>query len=235
MIDEELPSGLTADAWLSERLGVAAFHKRDLESPFVRPSGPAFVDAKVPTAQVATARALQDEGFRVVDTALTFGGRIIDGPPAPGVIVRQVEVADRREVRGLARAVMTTSRFHLDPCLDDEVASELKAEWVDGFFAGRRGDQLLVAEIEGDLAGFALLLERDPDTVIVDLIGTSSTHRQRGVGRSLMCALPRTTGVGFVTVGTQASNIPSVGLYTGVGLRLTASTFVLHLHVADTA
>ena len=48
--------------------------------------------------------------------------------------------------RRIAQRDFSVSRFHLDPQIPDEVARTIKRDWVDNFFAGARGDRMLVVE-----------------------------------------------------------------------------------------
>lgn len=220
--------GHVRDEWLTTQLEVPAYRLcNDGAGTAHLPPSPAFIYARVPTHEVEEVHRLSDVGFRVVDAALTFSGYVTTSTrqSAP---VREAISSDESHVTSLCAEAMTTSRFHLDPGIDNAVAERLKTEWVTNYFRGRRGDGLLVADAPGRIDGFLLWLRRT-DTIAIDLIATAAAGRRRGVARSLIAALAAREGMPL-EVTTQASNIPSARLYQAVGLRLTATAYVMHAH-----
>lgn len=193
---------------------------------------PVFVTAKLPALAVAETIALQDVGFRVVDTALVFAGMLAAAQPAG---IRKAGVGDRAGVEALARVGFATSRFHLDPVFPKRLAGAIKAAWAANFFAGKRGDLMLVAEREGIIEGFLLAL-RGPSTWTVDLIATDPEARGRGIGRRLMARLAAEPVDGAspsrLRAGTQAANAAALGFYARLGFAIERAEFVLHHHGA---
>ena len=140
------------DAWLTERLGRPAFTVDEDDDRLG--TEPGFYQAKVPTAQVARVQSLEDAGMRVVDVNVTLRR---PAAPAPAVAsgVRDATAHDRPAVLDIAERDYSVSRFHLDPDIPDEHARALKREWADNYFAGSRGDRLLVAERDGAVGGLS--------------------------------------------------------------------------------
>lgn len=224
------------DPWLSGLLGRPALNlvKSD------QPSGDwkarlaaedLFVSAKVAADKIAEASLLQDIGFRMIDTALTF-----EGAPAPTVDprVRFARPEDRAAVVRIAGTSFVHNRFHLDPLVPDALANKIKAAWAENFFTGARGGGMVVAEQEGAVVGFLLLLWAD-DVLVIDLIAVAPQAARRGLAGA-MIGFAASNGSGDVRrpqamrVGTQAVNVPSVRLYESLGLRLTQAQLVLHHH-----
>ena len=75
-------------------------------------------------------------------------------------------------VSSLAENSFIYDRFHKDIEIPNNMASDLKKRWVDNFFKGKRGNNLLVSDINGVLAGFILLIENKKE-VIIDLIAVT--------------------------------------------------------------
>jgi ribosomal protein S18 acetylase RimI-like enzyme len=232
-----MSAALTPDAFLSERMGRPAFTLHAPEPGAIAgmalPAAPAFVTAKVPAADTPRLCALQARGFRVVDTALTFEAPGRAEAPPPGI--RAARPQDREAVTDIARKAFRFTRFHLDPEIDDHVAARIKADWAGNYFAGRRGDGMLLAEgPAGEVAGFLLFLRDAEARLTIDLIAVAPDMAGRGLGRALVAAAfaDRTGGAppSGLLVGTQAANTPSCRLYEACGFRLARAAYVLHHH-----
>lgn len=231
---------LQPDTWLSRVLGKPAFQvvldessKPQEQSARAAAKEPLFATFKVAVEDVARVAQLQDLGFRVVDTALTFER----GPLAESVAdgVRFAGPQDRDRVVEIASSAFTYSRFHLDPTIPDQVANRVKGEWAANYFNGDRGEAMVVAECDGAVAGFLLMLRGQEGGMIIDLVAVDPRHARRGHGRA-MIAFAATHGFGdgrvpaSTRVGTQAANTPSVRFYESLGFRLCCAQHVLHYH-----
>ncbi len=188
-----------------------------------------FVFTRIPTEDTTGIWLLQQSGFRLVDTTLTFHGGFLD--PRCSSRIRHAEPRDAQGSAGIASDSYRYSRFHLDPRIPAPVARDLKASWVGNFFKGDRGDKMLVAEgPSGELVGFILALTKK-DCVVIDLIAVSPRFQRQGVAVDLVqglasCYPPQT----LVVAGTQAANIGSVRFYESQGFRLASSAYVFHYH-----
>lgn len=227
---------LTPDVWLSGIFGYPALRVVDdpAGSPLsmLKTSPRFFAYAKLDISQVNRLSMLADAGFRVVDTALTFDGTIAG---ASGKHVRFARPEDRAQISRIAGSAFRYSRFHLDPLMPAGVANAVKSSWAANYFAGKRGDGMVVAERDGTVAGFLQLLRAAQDRLIIDLIGVDPARQGQGLGREMILHAAR-HGIGddripaTISVGTQAANTPSVRLYESLGLRLRSAQYVTHHH-----
>lgn len=229
------------DSWLSDKLGLYAFaisyssegrHIEQIKAGTLSKPN-TFASLRVLAADPAISRLLQDNGFSLVETSLTFRRPAI---PSPGsrLLVRAALPSDQIAVTAIARHSFKYSRFHQDPMILDECACKIKAEWVNNFFSGGRGDGLLVAEFNGEVAGFLLYIVRPNQPVIIDLIAVCPEATRKGIGAALINYLSSSgpEGQPLVTLqaGTQASNIPAINLYIKTGFRLINAHHVFHYH-----
>ncbi len=129
----------------------------------------------------------------------------------------------------IAEREYDVSRFHLDPAIPDDVARSIKREWVANYFTGARGDRMLVAEHDGEVAGFQLVLDT-PAAAIIDLIAVAATARGQRLGSSLVCSLAKSSPGRSVQAGTQVANLPALRLYERLGFMVAQTQFVLHRH-----
>jgi ribosomal protein S18 acetylase RimI-like enzyme len=153
-----------------------------------------------------------------------------------GLLVREVEPDDYAAVLDIAGCCFRYSRFHLDAVFPAAVAHAIKRAWIQSYVDRQRGEQLLVALVNGKPAGFLAVLEATVEGQacrVIDLIGVAQTYQGRGVGRALVgCFLEDCAHRGLgARVGTQAANIPSLRLYESLGFRVCETAYVLHAHV----
>ncbi len=227
---------LTPDVWLSGIFGYPALRvsKGPTGGPLsmLNARQPFFAYAKLDVNEVDRLSMLTDAGFHVVDTALTFDGAISG---TSGSRVRFARPEDRLQVSRIAGSAFRYSRFHLDPRVPAGVADAIKSSWAANYFAGKRGDGMVVAERGGKVAGFLQLLCEPQGRLIIDLIGVDPALQGQGLGREMILHAAR-HGIGderipsTITVGTQAANTPSVRLYESLGLRLRSAQYVAHHH-----
>lgn len=225
------------DVWLTRQLGRAVWQVRDSDDgeplSLLGSASPAFAYAKVDTADVAGLWRLTDAGFRVVDAAVTL--ETSTRVDVRGGDLRFAVPHDGEAVRRIAGSSFRYSRFHVDPLIPLDLAHSIKAEWAANFFAGTRGDGMVVAERNGRVVGFTQLMWRADDCLVIDLIAVEPAHQGEGIGRAMIgYAWERGTGDGRrplrLRVGTQVANTPSIRLYESLGFRLIASQYVMHCH-----
>lgn len=224
---------LAGDEWLSAQLGRPAYHLKGdchgVEAATLPPE-PVFIDAKVRADDTGAIHALERAGFRLGDTNLQFIAHPVT-VTSDHAAVRFARPEDRQAVRDIARRTFTFDRFHQDSRVPPEIADELKAVWAENFFAGKRGEWMVIAEDAAGPAGFLQLLRDDDNRLVIDLIGVAKRARRRGLGAAMIAfASRRCLPERPVLVGTQAANIASVRFYESLGFRLVAAQHVFHFH-----
>ena len=215
------------DAWLAARLGRPCFTVEDGDAP-PPGAGPAFHQARVPSADLARVHALEDAGFRVVDVNLTLRrdpGRV-DAPA--GVAVREARPGDREAILSIAERDLDVSRFHMDPAIADDAARRIKRDWAAAVLDGERGEGMLAAEAAGRVVGFLAVLAR-AESRAIDLVAVARDARLAGAGRALVASLLGTSDR-VVEVGTQAANAVALRFYERLGFTVCDSHYVLHRH-----
>ena len=193
-----------------------------------------FMTAKVGADQVADASLLQDLGFRTIDAALTFEASALTAPAADPR-VRFARAEDRAAV-----AAAGGQRFRIQPLpsrsgIPTWLAHRVKAAWADNFFAGKRGDGMVVAEHAGVVAGFLQLLWSPGDVLTIDLIAVAPRSARSGLARA-MIGFAAVNGVGDprrprgFRVGTPGGQYAVRATCELLGFRLSEAQFVLHHH-----
>jgi len=193
---------------------------------------PVFMFSKVGSMYIDSIRFLENLGFNLVDTNITFEKPITIREDFVGnCSVRFAVPDDQNQVVNLSRKSFVFTRFHLDLAIANSKANEVKGEWVRNFFLGNRGDQMIVALVDKKIVGFAQLLHGKDKTLIIDQIAVNDEHRRKGIAED-MIAFTETKCKGFskISVGTQIANIPSINLYEKIGFKISDTQYVFHYH-----
>ncbi len=190
-----------------------------------------FIYLKVDPRQTPLIKALEDNAFRLVDTNLALRRPVDIRVHRPaGILIRPAVATDREQVEAIARENLTCSRFHLDSGISNDLAGRIKGAWAGNYFSGHRGDQMLVAEVDGKVAGFLLLILKDRN-IIIDLIAVDVTMRGMSIGRELICSAQETIpGYDTMITGTQLANKTALAFYQKLGFHLVDSQYVFHCH-----
>ena len=231
------PTGIKSDRWLSELLGRPTWSvdpavTTAAEAIKQAGSGPLFLYARVLANDVKTLDGFENAGFRVVDLTLTLEAPTAAIRVATPQNIRMAIASDEVVVRAIATRSFVSSRLHLDPRIPKAVADRSRGEWAGNFFHGRRGDAMVVAEDDGVIAGFLLLVvPGGAEPMTIDLIAISP--ETRGLGLGTQCVQFATSHFGSserIRVGTQAANVGSLRFYARLGFKPVASQYVLHFH-----
>ena len=192
-----------------------------------------MLEVKIAVGELGDVAALTKRGFRVVDTNVQLArpaGTFAKGAAA----CRHAKPADEAAVRAVAAASFSQTRFHLDPRIGKANADRVKEEWAGNFFAGKRGEWMIVAEERGRVAGFLQALRAKNGSVVIDLIGVAPDSRSLGLGRSMIAFAGEACAANApMIVGTQIANSGSLRLYENLGFRVTGASYVLHLQSED--
>lgn len=124
-----------------------------------------FVLAKTYTNDILAIHALEQAGFLLVDTLLDYAVDFRKTPfsnvpmqkRSEDVIVRFAEPKDVKELEMLARVAFKNhfGRYHADPRLTNEQATQVYVEWMNSSIRGY-ADYFILAEINGKIAGVSI-------------------------------------------------------------------------------
>lgn len=189
-----------------------------------------FASAKVPVESLECVNIIEEVGFRLVDTNMIFDREVAPLAASCSAEIRTVLPKDESQVREIAQSNLVSSRFHLDSAISNKKAALLRANWVGNYFQGQRGDDMLVAEKDGQLQGFLLLLHQR-GTLVIDLIAVGDSARRYGVASALIShALDQAGGFNKMIAGTQAANTGAIRFYEALGFRFASAKYVFHAH-----
>ncbi|NQU57995.1 MAG: GNAT family N-acetyltransferase [Rhodospirillales bacterium] len=209
----------------------------------LRQNGLQFVSCRIPDDQTARARALENSGFRRIETQLSYRRAFVPVPDAAGQ-ERVMLAADASDSTGsyetscvdIARKAFVYDRFHSDPLIGREKADALKARWALNSFRGRADACLVIPGDTVTAAGFILCMRVGKD-VVIDLIAVAPDHHGEGLGKALVAgALAHYRGqADAMRVGTQDTNLRSIALYESMGFILWEKMVTYHWHETGAA
>ncbi len=194
-------------------------------NPGPLPDGVWLVTARVPENSDAIP-ALEDMGFRAVETLLTLRHDLSNVDDAPGVTLAGQHEFDA--CLGIANRAFVNDRLHRDPLVPDWVADKVRRQWVLNNLESR-GDASFVTRDGDSVAGFNLCLLHD-DEAVIDLIAVDTGQQKKGFGRALVngALVHYRDKAQSMLVGTQVDNAPSIALYRGCGFVEVHRQITLH-------
>ena len=191
-----------------------------------------FVYSKVKTNRAVQWQTLERAGFNLIDTNVQFEkkGELISSKARNiDINISFAETNNRNDLVDIARNNFVYSRFHIDPKIDNEVANRIKQNWVNNFFLGQRGHQMIVAFIKSKPVGFLQLIIKNEE-LIIDLIGVDKSAQGKGVASAMIQFSYQNVRGKIMQVGTQIGNLPSIRLYQKLGFKFSDSNYVFHYH-----
>ncbi len=193
-------------------------------------SSPVFLYAKVPVNSLQHAKFLQEFNFNLIETNITFV-KSIEKKDVGQLDIRFADNDDQDEVVNLARRNFVYSRFHIDNDIPLKLANSIKAEWSRNYFLGKRGDQMVVALVDGTIAGFLQILFGSNKDLIIDLIAVDAKHHGKGIATNMITyAQNQLQQFKNIRAGTQLVNLPSIKLYEKAGFCISGAQYVFHYH-----
>lgn len=199
-----------------------------------RAQGVRFLIARCPTSELATAQALEREGFELMDTLVYFSRRLDAGPPEAGIVVREVELGEHAAVKEVASRAFAGyfGHYHADPRLERGACDAVYVDWAERSCQSREvADEVLVATLDGSIAAFATLRLNDAEEGEGVLFGVAPEAQGRGVYRALMIGAMRWFKARSRTrmvVSTQINNIAVQKVWSRLGFEPSQSWYTFH-------
>lgn len=200
--------------------------------------GLSVIFARVTLNDLPTIQSLEKEGAILTDVLLTFYVNLERKLEPVRSSVIEVAEANERDERVLIEIAkkdfLAVDHFHADPYLPRSKCDEVNPKWVSSCMKGLV-DEVLVARKGGKPIGFVTC---NVEQVIngytygfIDLAGVKKKHKGRGIGSLLFSKALKwlSKHTKSVYTGTQAVNIPAVGLFRKAGFRYILSEATLHL------
>jgi GNAT superfamily N-acetyltransferase len=176
-------------------------------------------------------------GFRLMDTLVYFGFDLTKKviPQYAGeFVVRPVQPRDKAQVRTLALAAFQgyAGHYHTDSRLDRTKCDETYGSWAERSVTSKKAaDEVLVAEHDRSLVGFATLRLNSAKEAEGILYAVAPHYQKRGVCPALMVhslQWCRSQGVEQMLISTQITNVSMQKVWCRVGFEPSHSYYTFH-------
>jgi ribosomal protein S18 acetylase RimI-like enzyme len=196
-----------------------------------------FVKARISCMDLAALHALEDCGFKVIETYIDFRFHLeqLDAKPDADIRIRLAEKSEIDAVKQIALTAFRYNRYMMDPQLPDREARESRMIWVENSFRGR-AEAVYVACIDEQITGFLILRKTSNENGhkigLIDLIAIDPAFTKQGLGMALVQQSLHHyfESAQFIDVGTQANNVAAISLYLKMGFKYHRPSYTLHLH-----
>jgi GNAT superfamily N-acetyltransferase len=244
----EAKSGACSPVYLSaideERFGFRTARALDLTAhalPAVledcRAHGVRLLIARCNASEIRAAQAMERAGFALMDT-LVFYARALIGLPPPadrgGVEIRLIRPGEEESVQAIAAQSFRgyAGHYHADDRIDRTTVEEIYPSWALRSCVSRDvADDVLVAELNGVLAGFATLRLNSPAEGEGVLFAVAPSAQGRGIYRSFMVhgmEWCRARDAQRMVVSTQIVNAAVQKVWTRLGFEFSYASYTFH-------
>jgi GNAT superfamily N-acetyltransferase len=193
--------------------------------------------ARCATSDLAAAQNMEAHSFLLMDT-LVYYRFDLDKKAIPKdageFLVRRLQPDDKDRIRALASAAFRgyTGHYHADLRLDRHKCDETYASWAERSVTLKTAaDEVLVAEHDGILAGFATLRLNSPEEGEGLLYGVAPAYQRRGVCPALMIQSLRwcrSQHAQRMVISTQVTNVSMQKVWCRVGFEPSHSYYTFH-------
>lgn len=201
-------------------------------------AGVDMLTARIEASDLTRAHALEDAGFRLMDTLVYYGRTLDDcpdkNPIGTNVILSEVEQEDSAEISTLASAAFSDyiGHYHADPHLDSGAADAAYVEWAELCAASNSADApVLVARSMTGLLGFLALRRNTPDEFEIVLNAVHPNAQGQGIYAALVArALEQAqeAGARCMIVSTQVNNYAVQRVWSRLGFTHYRSIYTFH-------
>lgn len=193
--------------------------------------------ARCDAADLAAVQAMERAGFLLMDTLVYFGRALSSLPTyqvTPDLTIRPVRSDEAGQVESMAVEIFKGygGHYHADPRLDRAQCDAVYPSWAYRSCLVREvADQVLVAESQNALVGFAAIRLNDADEGEVTLYGVLPSAQRHGVGQALLLNamhwLAAQDASRFV-ISTQVTNYASQTVWVRLGLTPYRAFYTFH-------
>lgn len=196
-----------------------------------------LIIARCPTNDLVAAQNMEMRGFLLMDTLVYYRFDLLKRaiPEDKGeLLVRTLRPGDKEQVRRVASEAFKgyMGHYHADPRLDKRKCDETYASWAErSCIPKTAADEVLVAEHDGEVAGFATLRLNSPQEVEGLLFAVAPEWQGRGVCGSFMIHSLRwaaSQGAQRMIISTQATNVSMQKVWCRVGFEPSHSYYTFH-------
>jgi GNAT superfamily N-acetyltransferase len=194
--------------------------------------------ARCSTSDLEAAQGMEAKGFLLMDSLLYYSFDLTKKEipeDSCEVRIRRFLPGDETEIQRVASAAFKgyMGHYHADRRLDSGQCDEAYRSWAERSSTVGKGvaDEVLVAEIEGKIAGFATLRLNSPHEVEGLLFAVAPESQGKGICRLFMIRSLqwcRAQGATRMVISTQVTNVPMQKVWCRAGFEPSHSYYTFH-------
>lgn len=193
--------------------------------------------ARCSTADMETVQHMEGLGFFLMDTLVYFSFKLKEKPVPDDISdvgLRPVRPGEEVVVRDIAHDSFRgyQGHYHADPRLDRKKCDEVYTDWAYGScFRNGLAHEVMVAESNDSIAGFATLRINNGSEGEGVLFGVAPIFQGKGIYRSLMIGGMRwciSEGLDSMVVSTQIVNTAVQKVWARLGFEPSHSHYTFH-------
>ncbi|RPE90999.1 dTDP-4-amino-4,6-dideoxy-D-galactose acyltransferase [Frederiksenia canicola] len=192
-----------------------------------RIEGISLLQAKTPTTDLNTIHWLQQHGFQLVETEITF---VLEFAKFPEKLTAcECRIAEKTDVAALKKLVGSAfphTRFR-PPYFSQAENQRFYAKWIENAVKGEFDDLCLIAEQDGKLQG-TISLRFNGKTAKIGLLAVASEFQRQGIAKRLLSAAishAKHHNAENLHITTQLSNIAAISLYQSIGATISETNY----------
>jgi ribosomal protein S18 acetylase RimI-like enzyme len=197
-----------------------------------------MMSMRVDVADIQRIHALENDGYRLMDTLVYYGGSLenLKGLTTlpNGIVVRMASVSDKDAVSGVAQEVFRNyiGHYHSDLRIDNAAADQAYIQWAENSISNVSDDMpVLIAEEKGEVVGFLTMQLNTPEKGEIILNGVHPDHQCRGVYSSLFEQSKYSLaeiGAKRIIISTQINNYAVQKVWARSGFVHEQSYYTFH-------
>lgn len=196
-----------------------------------------LVLSKVNANDITLINKLEQYGFELKDIQVTYKfdlDRIIPIIPSAEVIIRNAEIRDKEKLIEIAlNSFMGYGHYSADKKLESKKCQEIYCDWIVRSFDKKVADNILVAEINGNVAGFLShkIYEKETKYAAGGIGAVSPDYRSKNVFKEITVAgihWARENNCKWVEHNVLITNYPVNRSFGNLGFKISNSFITFH-------
>ncbi|MBN1276272.1 MAG: GNAT family N-acetyltransferase [Deltaproteobacteria bacterium] len=209
---------------------------------FCLAEGVRLLIARCSVSELGTAQAMEKLGFLLMDTLIHYERDLITEPIPKDICtipVRSLGDGDEDAVRNVAAEAFRGyfGHYHADERLDRKKCDEAYISWAfNSCVSSEAADEVLVAEVEGSVAGFATLRMKNREEGEGVLFGIAPSAQRLGIYRSFILRGMKwclSKGAVRMSVSTQLNNLAVQKVWARLGFVPCRAYYTFHKWFAE--
>jgi GNAT superfamily N-acetyltransferase len=192
--------------------------------------------ARCGTGDIAAAQQMEKEGFLLMDTLVYYGfdlskRQVPEG--TTGLQVRPLRPKDEEHVLAVASKAFKgyIGHYHADRRLDRGKCDEAYVSWAERSCRRAAADEVLVAVLGDNLAGFGTLRMNSSKESEGLLFAVAPEWQRKGVCPALLnhsLAWSRSQGASRMVISTQITNVSMQKIWCRAGFEFSHAFYTFH-------